>query len=85
MTSDEIQAEVNGLKNLLGQTDYKSIRTIEQFFLLFEDGISFAKMISGVTALVRDLVGGFNERQAWRNRINELEAMEPEPHEAVPE
>lgn len=88
MTSDEITAEINGLKNLLSQTDYKSIRTVEQFFLLFDGGITFTRLLTGVTELIGDLVDGFKERQTWRDRIDELEAMEPEdeqPAEAVAE
>lgn len=88
MTSDEITAEVNGLKNLLSQTDYKSIRTVEQFFLLFDGGITFTKLLTGVTELIADLTEGFRERQGWRDRIDELEAMVPDdegeqPAEAV--
>jgi len=84
MTADEIQAEVNGLKNLLTQTDYKAIRTIEQFFLLFEGGITFTKLLSGVTDLIAGLVDGFKERQTWRDRINELEATEAEEENEQP-
>lgn len=74
MTHDETQAEIAGLKNLLDQTDYRSIRTVEQFLLLFEGGTTFAKLLSGVADLISDLSAGFAERQGWRDRINELEA-----------
>jgi len=65
MTENEIQAEVNGLKNLLAQTDYKALKHAEGGY----DGEEWEAARA--------------QRQSWRDRINELEAVEPE-EEAEP-
>ena len=64
MTQLEIDAEINGLKNLLSQTDYQALKFAEGS--LSEEEYAPAK----------------EERQKFRDRINELQAMEPdeEPH-----
>lgn len=53
--NNEIQGEINALKQLLTNSDYKAIK--------FAEG----EMSKEEFAPVRE------QRQAWRNRINELE------------
>lgn len=60
MTQLEIDAEINGLKNLLAQTDYQALK--------FADGSLSEEEYAPAKA----------ERQSFRDRINELQAMTPE-------
>lgn len=53
----EIQGEINALKQLLTNSDYKAIKRSE------------GEMSEEEYANIR------NQRQAWRDRINELEAQ----------
>ncbi len=58
---DEIQGEINALKQLLSHTDYQAIKHSE--------GVMPEEEFAPIRI----------QRQAWRDRINELEAqLEPE-------
>ncbi len=60
MTLNEIQGEINGLKLLLLQTDYKDMKLVE--------ALAQGKDTSEFTEIMV-------KRQAWRDRINELEKL----------
>ncbi len=63
MTKNEIEGEINALKNLLSQTDYQAIK--------FAEG----ELPADEYAAIKE------KRQSFRDRINELQAMEPEEEE----
>ncbi len=63
MTKNEIEGEINALKNLLSQTDYQAIK--------FAEG----ELSEEEYAAVKE------KRQSFRDRINELQAMEPDEEE----
>lgn len=58
MKNNEIQAEINALKILLAQTDYKALKLAE--------AVAYGEDISQYSDVMRN-------RQLWRDRINELE------------
>lgn len=57
MNKNEILAEINALKQLLANTDYRAIKHSE--------GLISEEDYAGIKA----------QRQSWRERINELEAL----------
>lgn len=60
MKKQEIDGEINALKNLLFQTDYQALK--------FSEGELSEEEYAPVK----------KKRQQYRDRINELESMEPE-------
>lgn len=77
MNRREIDAEIAGLKNLLGQTDYEFIKSFEA--LVACD--SATKLVAALKAIAAEFGDLVKRRQGYRDRINELEAIEPEPEE----
>ena len=69
MTEQEIAGEINGYKQQLEQSDYKVMKAVERIF----------------AAAAKEVAEIISQRQTWRDRINELEAMEPDQPEAPQE
>lgn len=65
MKKQEIDGEINALKNLLSQTDYQALK--------FSEG----ELSEDEYAPVKE------KRQQYRDRINELESMEPEEEDHI--
>lgn len=74
MTEQEIAGEINGYKQQLEQSDYKVMKAVERIF-----------SASSITAAAKEVAEIISQRQTWRDRINELEAMEPDQPEAPQE
>ena len=78
MTEQEIAGEINGYKQQLEQSDYKVMKAVERIF-------SITDLLSAIAAAAKEVAEIISQRQTWRDRINELEAMEPDQPEAPQE
>ena len=78
MTEQEIAGEINGYKQQLNQSDYKVMKAVERIF----SASSITDLLSSISAAAKEIADIIAQRQEWRAKINELEAMEPEPAEA---
>ena len=78
MTEQEIAGEINGYKQQLEQSDYKVMKAVERIF----SASSITDLLSAIAKEVAEII---SQRQTWRDRINELEAMEPDQPEAPQE
>ena len=65
MKKQEIDGEINALKNLLSQTDYQALK--------FSEG----ELSEDEYAPIKE------KRQQYRDRINELESVEPEEEDHI--
>lgn len=81
MTEQEIAGEINGYKQQLEQSDYKVMKAVERIF----SASSITDLLSAIAAAAKEVAEIISQRQTWRDRINELEAMEPDPPEAPQE
>ena len=79
MTEQEIAGEINGYKQQLEQSDYKVMKAVERIF----SASSITDLLSAIAA--KEVAEIISQRQTWRDRINELEAMEPDQPEAPQE
>ena len=78
MTEQEIAGEINGYKQQLEQSDYKVMKAVERIF----SASSITDLLSAVSAAAKDTAETIAQRQEWRAKINELEAVEPDQPEA---
>ena len=78
MTEQEIAGEINGYKQQLNQSDYKVMKAVERIF----SASSITELLSAISAAAKEIAEIIAQRQEWRGKINELEALEPEPTEA---
>lgn len=71
MTRQEIQGEITACKSLLSDSDYSILKTLE--------GMLTCTSASGIIAYLKELTEELFalkvKRQAWRDRINEMEAQ----------
>lgn len=71
MTRQEIQGEINACKQLLADSDYSILKTLE--------GLLSCTSATGMIAYLKDLTGEIAElvkqRRAWRDKVNDLEAQ----------
>ena len=74
MTEQEIAGEINGYKQQLEQSDYKVMKAVERIF----SASSITDLLSAISAAAEIIA----QRQEWRAKINELEAVEPDQPEA---
>lgn len=74
MTEQEIAGEINGYKQQLEQSDYKVMKAVERIF----SASSITDLLSAIAAAAKEVAEIISQRQTWRDRINELEAMEPD-------
>lgn len=80
MEYEQIQAEIRALKSLLADTDYNSSELIESLVASMESVTPenfitrFMEWLNTTIAQHGELI---RSRTAWRDRINELEAMLP--------
>lgn len=81
MTEQEIAGEINGYKQQLEQSDYKAMKAVEHIF----SASSITDLLSAIAAADKEVAEIISQRQTWRDRINELEAMEPDQPEAPQE
>ena len=77
----EIAGEINGYKQQLEQSDYKVMKAVERIF----SASSITDLLSAIAAAAKEVAEIISQRQTWRDRINELEAMEPDQPEAPQE
>lgn len=74
---EAIQAEINALKSLLRDTDYKANKLIEGLVAAM-DGATAVNFISRFIAWLSDAMREYRDvvssRAAWREKINALEA-----------
>ncbi len=85
MTRQEIQGEITACKQLLADSDYSILKTLE--------GLLSCTSATGMIAYLKELTGEIaalvERRRAWRDKVNDLEAQletaepEPVPEEAV--
>lgn len=76
--TNEIQAEINALKQMLGQTDHSVNKFTEGLFNVFKESTALNLLSNLVTYMAKastSYAGVITDRQTWRARINELEAM----------
>lgn len=78
MTEQEIAGEINGYKQQLSQSDYKVMKAVERIF----SASSITDLLSAISAAAKEIAEIIAQRQEWRAKINELEAMEPDQPEA---
>ncbi|WP_281624820.1 hypothetical protein [Senegalimassilia anaerobia] len=78
MTEQEIAGEINGYKQQLNQSDYKVMKAVERIF----SASSITDLLSAVSAAAKEIAEIIAQRQEWRAKINELEAVEPDQPEA---
>lgn len=80
MDYETIMAEIRALKSLLADTDYNDNKLIEGLVNAMKEATqenfveTFMVWLNSVLAQYGELC---KERQSWRDRINELEAMLP--------
>ena len=74
---ETIQAEINALKSLLRDTDYKANKLIEGLVAAM-DGATAVNFVSRFIAWLTDAMRDYGEvvssRAGWREKINALEA-----------
>lgn len=78
MTEQEIAGEINGYKQQLNQSDYKVMKAVERIF----SASSITDLLSAISAAAKEIADIIAQRQEWRAKINELEAVEPDQPEA---
>ena len=78
MTEQEIAGEINGYNQQLNQSDYKVMKAVERIF----SASSITDLLSAISAAAKEIADIIAQRQEWRAKINELEAMEPDQPEA---
>ena len=78
MTEQEIAGEINGYKQQLNQSDYKVMKAVERIF----SSSSITELLSAISAAAKEIAEIIAQRQEWRAKINELEAVEPDQPEA---
>lgn len=78
MTEQEIAGEINGYKQQLNQSDYKVMKAVERIF----SASSITDLLSVISAAAKEIAEIIAQRQEWRAKINELEAVEPDQPEA---
>lgn len=78
MTEQEIAGEINGYKQQLNQSDYKVMKAVERIF----SASSITDLLSAISATAKEIAEIIAQRQEWRAKINELEAVEPDQPEA---
>ena len=81
MTEQEIAGEINGYKQQLNQSDYKVMKAVERIF----SASSITDLLSAISAAAKEIADIIAQRQEWRAKINELEAMEPDQTNAPQE
>lgn len=70
----EIEGEINGCKNILQNTDYQILRAVEGIFA----ATGVTELLSALSNAAKSIVQTINLRKQCRERINELEEMEPD-------
>ena len=78
MTEQEIAGEINGYQQQLNQSDYKVMKAVERIF----SASSITDLLSAISAAAKEIAEIIAQRQEWRAKINELEAVEPDQPEA---
>ena len=78
MTEQESAGEINGYKQQLNQSDYKVMKAVERIF----SASSITDLLSAISAAAKEIAEIIAQRQEWRAKINELEAVEPDQPEA---
>lgn len=78
MMEQEIAGEINGYKQQLNQSDYKVMKAVERIF----SASSITDLLSAISAAAKEIAEIIAQRQEWRAKINELEAVEPDQPEA---
>lgn len=78
MTEQEIAGEIDGYKQQLNQSDYKVMKAVERIF----SASSITDLLSAISAAAKEIAEIIAQRQEWRAKINELEAVEPDQPEA---
>lgn len=78
MTEQEIAGEINGYKQQLNQSDYKVMKAVERIF----SASPITDLLSAISAAAKEIAEIIAQRQEWRAKINELEAVEPDQPEA---
>lgn len=78
MTEQEIAGEINGYRQQLNQSDYKVMKEVERIF----SASSITDLLSAISAAAKEIAEIIAQRQEWRAKINELEAVEPDQPEA---
>lgn len=79
MNNEEIQGEINGLKSLLGDTDYVMYEITESLLAALQDAtaMNFAAVcISWLHGVYEDYGEIIRKRVSWRSRLRELERSE---------
>lgn len=71
MTRQEIQGEITACKQLLADSDYSILKTLEGLLSC----TSATGMIAYLKGLTGDLAALMQERQTWRDKVNALEAL----------
>lgn len=67
---NHIEGEIRALKNLLAETDYKILKSLEGIF----DCTSATGIISFLKGLSDDIRQAAADRADWRKKINDFEA-----------
>lgn len=70
MTRQEIQGEITACKQLLADSDYSILKTLEGLLSC----TSATSMIAYLKELTSDLIDLVKRRQTWRDTVNDLEA-----------
>ena len=81
MTYDEIQSEINALHQLLDGSDFYAAQMIESLVATMQSATAMnfiSKFISWMTAAVRDYGDKIRQREEWRVKLRELEALAQE-------
>ena len=74
---EAIQAEINALKSLLRDTDYKANKLIEGLVATMNGATAvnfISRFIAWLADAMREYGDGVSSRAAWREKINALEA-----------
>lgn len=71
MTRQEIQGEITACKQLLADSDFSILKTLEGLLSC----TSATGMITYLKGLTGDLAELVRQRQAWRDKVNDLEAQ----------
>lgn len=71
MTRQEIQGEITACKQLLADSDFSILKTLEGLLSC----TSATGMITYLKGLTGDLAELVQRRQAWRDKVNDLEAQ----------
>lgn len=71
MTRQEIQGEITACKQLLADSDYSILKSLEGLLTC----TSATGMIAHLKELAEEIFALKLKRQAWRDKINEMEAL----------